>query len=65
MGDAVPVTRQITTALLSNHSTPPEYKPSCGIWLAPSAIEGAGLGMYAGKKIKKGDLFQDVGDLCM
>lgn len=37
----------------------------CGIWLAPSAIEGAGLGMYAGRNFKKGELMQDVGDCCI
>ena len=36
---------------------------SCGIWLAPSTIPGAGLGMYAGKAFSKGDFLQDVGDL--
>ena len=37
----------------------------CGIWLAPSALTGAGLGMYAGKNFKKGDMLQHVGDMCI
>lgn len=35
----------------------------CGIWLAPSTIPGAGLGMYAGRDFRKGDLLQDYGDV--
>lgn len=28
---------------------------SCGVWLAPSTIPGAGLGMFAGKNYSVGD----------
>ncbi|KAL7574252.1 hypothetical protein ACA910_012507 [Epithemia clementina (nom. ined.)] len=52
-----------------NTSDNPEPKPhaslECGIWLAPSALVGAGLGMYAGKAFKKGDPLQHTGDLCV
>ena len=37
----------------------------CGIWLAPSTLVGAGLGMFAGKSYKKGQFLQSVGDLCI
>lgn len=35
----------------SNYSTP----TPCGVYLAPSTIPGAGLGMFAGEDYKKGD----------
>jgi hypothetical protein len=34
----------------------------CEIWLAPSTITGAGLGIYAGKDYLKGDLLLSCGD---
>lgn len=37
--------------------------PFCGLWLAPSTIEGAGLGMYAGRSYQEDEFFQNVGDL--
>jgi hypothetical protein len=37
----------------------------CGIWLAPSALEGAGLGMYAGRDFSKGERLQTRGDLAI
>jgi hypothetical protein len=30
----------------------------CGIWLAPSTIPGAGLGMYAGRDFEEGESLQ-------
>jgi hypothetical protein len=35
----------------------------CGLWLAPSAIEGAGLGMFAGRHFDKDEEFQVPGDI--
>jgi hypothetical protein len=35
----------------------------CGIWLAPSTIPGAGLGMFAGQKYEKDQELQVVGDV--
>jgi hypothetical protein len=32
-----------------------KQQPECGMWLAESAIEGAGLGMYTGKYIPAGE----------
>jgi hypothetical protein len=32
------------------------YSAECGLWLAPSTLKGAGLGMYAGKDYKQGEL---------
>ena len=43
----------------------PAASLECGLWLAPSAIENAGLGMYAGRNYSEGDYFQEVGDLCI
>jgi hypothetical protein len=37
----------------------------CGIWLAPSALQGAGLGMYAGRNFTKGERLQTRGDLAI
>ena len=35
----------------------------CGIWLAPSCLPGAGLGMYAGRSFTKGEVMQQTGDV--
>ncbi|CAB9524160.1 Guanylate cyclase [Seminavis robusta] len=35
----------------------------CGVWLAPSSIPGAGLGMFAGKDFRKGQELQPTGDI--
>ena len=35
----------------------------CGIWLAPSSLEGAGLGMYAGKDYQEGEMIGPSGDV--
>jgi len=34
----------------------------CGIWLAPSTIKGAGLGMFAGKDFQAEDSLLPTGD---
>lgn len=47
------------TVSLTTSSSPTE----CGIWLAPSTIPGAGLGMYAGRDFRKGDHLQEYGDV--
>ena len=36
----------------------PMEDASCGLWLAPSTLPGAGLGMFAGQAFAKGDLLQ-------
>ena len=48
---------------LTNTTFIPPHLQDCGIWVAMSAIEGAGLGMYAGRDYAKGDNLQDFGDL--
>lgn len=35
----------------------------CGLWLAPSTIQGAGLGMFAGRDYTQGENLQEVGDI--
>jgi hypothetical protein len=42
---------------------PSKYSRTCEIWLAPSTIPGAGLGMYAGRAFKKGESLLYGGDL--
>ncbi|CAB9510486.1 Guanylate cyclase [Seminavis robusta] len=42
---------------------PPSNLEECGIWLAPSSIPGAGLGMYAGRDFKKGEELQPSGEI--
>ena len=45
-------------------SSPTQNSASCGLWLAPSTIPGAGLGMFAGRDFSEGEyLQQDDGDL--
>ena len=41
----------------------PTNLDECGIWLAPSSIPGAGLGMYAGRSFEEGELLQQSGDV--
>jgi hypothetical protein len=41
----------------------PSNLEECGIWLAPSSIPGAGLGMYAGRDFKTGENLQPTGDI--
>ncbi|KAL7574254.1 hypothetical protein ACA910_012509 [Epithemia clementina (nom. ined.)] len=53
----VPIVRSNTT----NKSVPP-YMKECGMWLAPSAIKGAGLGMYAGRHFSENEGLQIMGD---
>eukprot|EP00980_Cylindrotheca_fusiformis_P008212 scaffold1736_cov127-Cylindrotheca_fusiformis.AAC.26 len=38
-------------------------KDQCGIWIGMSTIPGAGIGMYAGKDFRRGDVLLPVGDL--
>jgi hypothetical protein len=35
----------------------------CGLWLAPSTLEGAGLGMYAGRPFRANEALQVTGDV--
>lgn len=35
----------------------------CGVWVAPSSLPGAGLGMYAGKNFQELDLLLYSGDV--
>jgi hypothetical protein len=57
---------QETSAMILN---PPDLE--CGIWLAPSTIPGAGLGMYAGRDFNVSESMhqnhnqEPVGDLCI
>jgi hypothetical protein len=39
----------------SPDAAPPSNNDECGVYLAPSTIPGAGLGMYAGKSYGKGE----------
>ncbi|KAL7564573.1 hypothetical protein ACA910_017921 [Epithemia clementina (nom. ined.)] len=39
-------------------TTNPTYSKECGFWLAPSAIQGAGLGMYAGRQLGENEDLQ-------
>jgi hypothetical protein len=36
---------------------------ACGLWLAPSSLPGAGLGMFAGRDFAKDELLQETGDV--
>ena len=40
--------------------TPPDL--ACGLWMAPSTIPGAGLGVYAGRNFKADEPMQQSGD---
>ena len=40
----------------------PPHDEQCGVWLAPSTIPGAGLGMFAGKHFETDDVLIPTGD---
>ena len=40
-----------------------DHLNECSIWLAPSSLPGAGLGMYAGRAFQKGELLHPTGDV--
>lgn len=40
-----------------------QHQKECGIWLAPSSVPGAGLGMFAGRDFEKGEQMQQSGDV--
>lgn len=54
-------------AAAAEPTTPSRFASSsqCGLWLAPSTIPGAGLGMYAGQNVVKGQQLQATGDLAL
>jgi hypothetical protein len=39
------------------------YMDECGVWLAPSTIPGAGLGIFSGRDFKKKEQFMPTGDV--
>jgi hypothetical protein len=39
-----------------------EENLECGLWVAPSTIKGAGLGLFAGKDVKENQEFLPAGD---
>ena len=39
------------------------YMDECGVWLAPSTIPGAGLGIFSGRDFKKKDELMPSGDV--
>ena len=47
----------------STHTTSTVHLEACGLWLAPSTLPGAGLGMFAGKDFAKKELLQETGDV--
>ncbi|KAL7574255.1 hypothetical protein ACA910_012510 [Epithemia clementina (nom. ined.)] len=51
-----------TVPLNSTSKSIPPHLKDCGIWLAPSAIKGAGLGMYAGRHFSENEELQVMGD---
>jgi hypothetical protein len=49
--------------VVDNISRSQDDSVECGLWLAPSTIQGAGLGMYAGVDFSKGDELLPGGDI--
>ena len=47
----------------NDESPSPAVSLECGIWLAPSTIPGAGLGLYAGRHFQAEEQLQQSGDL--
>jgi hypothetical protein len=45
------------------HEPPISRSQQCGVWLAPSTIPGAGLGVFAGKEYALGDAIGASGDI--
>jgi hypothetical protein len=44
-------------------TTPTTWTGECGLWLAPSTLQGAGLGMYAGRNFEQNEALQVTGDV--
>lgn len=44
-------------------STSSSRRRPCGIWMAPSTLDGAGLGTFAGRAYSSGEYLQPVGDV--
>ena len=61
--DKTQIQSKCQTVLDDGTCVVPSNLEECGIWLAPSSIPGAGLGMYAGKDFKAGDNLQASGDI--
>jgi hypothetical protein len=63
--DTARVTQTLTCQTPGEEGTcpPPSNLEECGVWLAPSSIPGAGLGMYAGRDFKKGENLQPSGEI--
>jgi hypothetical protein len=55
-------TETATTETTTTETTTTETL-ECFIWLAPSTLEGAGLGMFAGRHFDEAEDLQAVGDL--
>lgn len=47
----------------ANTAISTDHLDDCGIWLAPSTLPGAGLGMFAGRAFQKGEFMQQTGDV--
>lgn len=43
--------------------TSTDHLKECGLWVAPSSLPGAGLGMFAGRDFEKNELMQPSGDV--
>ncbi|GKY90557.1 hypothetical protein MPSEU_000029400 [Mayamaea pseudoterrestris] len=55
-----------TTSTLNAESIHNNMEPlECGVWLAPSTIPGAGLGLYSGRPFKADEQLQATGDLTL
>jgi hypothetical protein len=58
--DTLSTTTQSSTA---NTTISSIWTGECGLWLAPSTLEGAGLGMYAGRDFEPHEAMQVTGDV--
>ena len=52
----------LSVSAVERHEAQDTERPSCGVYLAPSTIPGAGLGMFAGKDYREGETVME-GDL--
>ncbi|GKY95466.1 hypothetical protein MPSEU_000508200 [Mayamaea pseudoterrestris] len=55
--DEVQVDATMTVTEL--HDNNDQNEPKCGIWVAPSTIKGAGLGMFAGQDFQQGQTLEN------
>lgn len=57
------IEHQETVSVPENNTARSVDEISCGLWLAPSTLRGAGIGMFAGRVFKADEILQQSGEV--